>query len=49
MFEMHELFSRGHTPRVKPSKACNACSLKELCLPVLMKNRSVKEYLEESL
>ncbi|MEG1165159.1 MAG: CRISPR-associated protein Cas4 [Oscillospiraceae bacterium] len=49
ILEMHELFSRGHTPRVKPSKACNACSLKELCLPVLMKNRSVKEYLEESL
>ena len=31
--EMHELYARGRTPRVKPSKACNACSLKELCLP----------------
>lgn len=47
--EMHALYKRGHTPRVKPSKACNACSLKELCLPVLMKKNSVKVYMEESL
>ena len=47
--EMHELYSRGHTPRVKPSKACNACSLKELCLPALMKSRPTREYLEENL
>ena len=33
--EMHALYQRGHTPRVKPTKACNACSLKELCLPRL--------------
>ena len=24
--EMHELYKRRHTPKVKPSKACNACS-----------------------
>lgn len=47
--EMHELFQRGYTPRVKPSKGCNACSLKELCLPTLLKHRSVRKYLEESL
>lgn len=47
--EMHELYRRGHTPRVKPSKACNACSLKELCLPALMNSRSVKEYLRGSM
>ena len=44
--EMHELYRRGHTPRVKPTKACNACSLKELCLPKLARCGSVKSYLQ---
>lgn len=47
--QMHELSQRGHTPRVKPTKACNACSLKELCLPRLMKNRSVSAYLKAAM
>lgn len=33
--EMHQYFERGHTPRVKPSKACRSCSLADLCLPAL--------------
>lgn len=33
--EMHNYFSRGYTPRVKPSKACRSCSLVEVCLPKL--------------
>ncbi|MEW5721293.1 MAG: CRISPR-associated protein Cas4 [Chloroflexota bacterium] len=33
--EMHKYFQRGYTPRVKPSKACRACSLADVCLPVL--------------
>lgn len=47
--EMHALYQRGYTPRVKPTKACNACSLKELCLPKLMRTGSVKTYLRKSL
>lgn len=43
--EMHELYRRCHTPKVKPSKACNACSLKDLCLPKLMRKQSVSSYL----
>ncbi len=43
--EMHELYRRQHTPKVKPTKGCSACSLKELCLPKLMKQRSAAEYL----
>lgn len=43
--EMHQMYNRRHTPKVKRTKACNACSLKELCLPVLNKNKSVKEYI----
>lgn len=47
--EMHELYRRRHTPRVKPSKSCNACSLKELCLPRLMNRRSVADYLSAAV
>ena len=47
--EMHELYRRGYTPKVKPSKSCNACSLKELCLPKLMRNRSVSAYLRSAM
>ena len=47
--EMHELYQRSHTPKVKPGKGCNACSLKELCLPKLMKKRSVADYLRKSM
>lgn len=47
--EMHKLFQRGSTPRVKPTKACNACSLKDLCLPKLLRQRSVPEYLQAQL
>ena len=47
--QMHELYQRGHTPKVKPSKSCNACSLKELCLPKLMKSRSVSDYLKKAM
>ena len=47
--EMHSLYDRGHTPRVKPTKGCNACSLKELCLPKLMGRRSVSAYLRQAM
>ena len=47
--EMHQLFLRGHTPKVKPSKSCNACSLKELCLPALLGQRSALTYLRSAM
>lgn len=47
--EMHALAERGHTPKVRRKKACSACSLKELCLPVLMNQRSVSDYLREHM
>ncbi len=47
--EMHQLFRRGHTPRGKPSKSCNACSLKEVCLPSLMRGRDVRAYLAKAM
>ena len=47
--EMHALYRRGYTPKVKPTKACGACSLKELCLPGLTRVRSASAYLLEHL
>ena len=47
--QMHDLYRRGYTPKVKTSKSCNACSLKELCLPKLMKSRSVAAYLKDAM
>lgn len=46
--EMHQLFKRRYTPKVKASKACNACSLKELCLPKLMNREKVSAYLDRA-
>lgn len=43
--EMHALFRRNHTPKVKPTKGCNACSLRELCIPKICRKKPVEEYL----
>ena len=47
--EMHQYYNRQYTPKVKYSKACNACSLKDICLPKLGKAVSVKEYMDQML
>ena len=47
--EMHELFSRQYTPRVKPGSFCQSCSLKDVCLPKLGAPRSTAAYLQEHL
>ena len=49
LLQMHELYRRGYTPKVKPTKSCNACSLKNLCLPRLLKSRSVSAYLKSAM
>ncbi|MDE6620383.1 MAG: CRISPR-associated protein Cas4, partial [Lachnospiraceae bacterium] len=47
--EMHELMKRGHTPNVKPTKQCKACSLENLCVPSLQKTMNVREYIEQGI
>lgn len=47
--EMHDYFKRGYTPKVKQSKSCNSCSLKDICLPRLNKAGSVKNYISQML
>ena len=47
--EMHDLFDRGRTPKVRPTKACRACSLRDVCLPKLIKARSARQFIEETV
>ena len=46
--EMQGYMDRGYTPKARMTKGCNACSLKELCLPRLSKSVSVEEYLRQA-
>ncbi len=43
--EMHQDMQRGYTPRPKPTRSCQACSLKDLCLPELGRAPSVSDYI----
>lgn len=47
--KMHEMFKRGHTPNVKSSKRCKACSLANLCLPKLQKGMDVGQYIKQNV
>ncbi len=47
--EMHALYQRKYTPKVKPTKNCNACSLRDICLPKLCRKQSVQDYLQDRL
>lgn len=42
--EMLGHMARGHTPAAKPHKGCNACSLRDVCLPKLSRTPSVADY-----
>lgn len=43
--EMHELYDRRYTPKVKTGKQCRACSLADICLPRLCRNKSALSYI----
>lgn len=47
--EMHELYRKNYTPKVKTSKSCKSCSLSELCMPKLNKGLSVKNYIQKHI
>lgn len=47
--EMHQLFQRGYTPKVKPTPKCRSCSLTDLCLPRMQKVPAVKSYINSRL
>lgn len=48
--EMHQYYSRGYTPRVKPSKACRSCSLADICLPGMLEGHlTASEYIRRQI
>ena len=47
--EMHDLWKKGYTPRVKAKKGCSACSLKDICIPGLGKVESVESYISSRI
>ena len=47
--EMHDLYKKQYTPKVKRRKCCNACSMKNICLPVICVDKKASEYIREML
>lgn len=47
--EMHQLYQKRYTPKVKWSKSCNACSLRDICLPKLGKSPLVRDYIRNAI
>ncbi|MFD3448245.1 CRISPR-associated protein Cas4 [Microbacteriaceae bacterium 4G12] len=47
--EMHQYFQNNYTPKVKTGPHCRNCSLENICLPDIMKKRSVSSYIEGRL
>ncbi len=46
---MHQYMKNSHIPKVKPTKGCNSCSLKNLCLPKLLKKQDTQKYILDKL
>lgn len=47
--EMHQYYKRRYTPHVRWTKACNGCSLKDICLPRIGKAESVNSYMDKAM
>ena len=47
--EMHQMFRRGYTPKVKHNKSCRSCSLVDICLPKIHESKSVSAYIKSNL
>jgi len=49
ILEMHKYMKNGYTPKARRTKSCNACSLVNVCLPMLEKKEDVYEYIKEAM
>jgi CRISPR-associated exonuclease Cas4 len=47
--ELHDLYTRKYTPKVKSNNSCKSCSLIDICLPKLCKKQSIKDYMNKYL
>lgn len=49
LLEMHRYYARNHTPKAKTGPHCESCSLNRVCLPEMLKRRSVSSFIESRL
>jgi len=47
--EMHDYYDNRYTPRVKRTKACTSCSLRDACLPKLPQDGKVSTYIKNAI
>ena len=47
--QMQKYYNAHHTPKARQTKGCNACSLRDLCLPKLGKYSDVSSYIKARL
>ena len=47
--EMHRLYEKGYTPKIKRFSGCRSCSLSEVCLSKMPIRESVEGYLARNL
>lgn len=47
--DMHCLYKKGYTPKVRKTPKCKSCSLAGLCLPELEKSHDVSKYIKSVL
>ena len=47
--QMQKYYFAHHTPKARQTKGCNACSLRDLCLPKLGKYSDVSSYIKARL
>lgn len=47
--EMRRYYHAGYTPKARQNKGCNACSLRDICLPRLAKWGDVSSYIQMRL
>lgn len=47
--EMHDLFKKGYTPKIKRIHGCRACSLADICVSKMPVRESVDEYIARNL
>lgn len=47
--EMHSLYKKRYTPKVKRSAKCGGCSLKSICMPKLVRTKRVDSYINDKV
>lgn len=47
--QMRKYYHSGHTPKARQNKGCNACSLRDVCLPRISKLTDVSSYIQRRL